>query len=469
MKTVRWMHPIGECVCYSIEIECMLIDKTTLQDLAVFHPDEGQSLFPQIDHTDTATGKQVLQKFFANPLQDIRDIKEVQHILKLIAGELDNWPADITNGTMLVVEKFLDDNPRSIPENPNPINSFVYRLLNPGDYSMILFSMRQLFALIRGFEKLHKLFRKHKLPVRLEKLISESEMLVGNRLLTGLSEVETFTELTLPDLLHYARIFHIELPATLRRLLEIHAILDAWKSMATANRNLNLRFPEFTESVQPRLEISNLKHILLKDPVGYDLLMDKDQHFIFLTGANMAGKSTLIKAVGLAVYLAHLGMGVPADAMKLSLFEGLLSNINVTDNIIKGESYFYNEVRRVRETLLKISDGRKWLVLIDELFKGTNMQDAMKCTVSVVEGLSKARNGLFILSSHLYEIGDDLQRLPSLRFKYFETTLKNNDLHFSYQLKDGISKDRMGYLILQKEGVTTLLDNLGKQQDPAAD
>jgi DNA mismatch repair ATPase MutS len=97
------------------------------------------------------------------------------------------------------------------------------------------------------------------------------------------------------------------------------------------------------------------------------------------------------------------------------------------------------------------------------------MQDAMKCTVSVVEGLSKARNGLFILSSHLYEIGDDLQRLPSLRFKYFETTLKNNDLHFSYQLKDGISKDRMGYLILQKEGVTKLLDNLGKQQDAAAD
>lgn len=461
------MHLTGECGCCSTEIECMLIDKTTLQDLAVFHPDEEQSLFARIDHTTTASGRQVLQKIFSSPLQDISAIREVQDILKLMAIELEQWPEEITNGTMLVVEKFLDDNPNTIPEKPDLIKSFLYRVLNAGDYAMILFSMRQLFALIRGFEKLHLLLRKHQLPKRLEKLISESEHLISHRQLAGLTDYESFQEMTTPAILHYARVFHIELPVTLRRLLEIHASLDAWKSMAIANKTLNLHFPAFEVSETPLLEIRNLKHLLLKEAVGYDLLMDKNQHFIFLTGANMAGKSTLIKAVGLSVYLAHLGMGVPASFMRLSLFEGLLSNINVTDNIIKGESYFYNEVRRIRETLLKISDGRKWLVLIDELFKGTNMQDAMKCTVSVVEGLSKAQNALFILSSHLYEIGDDLKRLPTLRFKYFETILKNNDLHFSYQLKDGISKDRMGYLILQKEGVTTLLENIGKKQAEA--
>jgi DNA mismatch repair ATPase MutS len=88
---------------------------------------------------------------------------------------------------------------------------------------------------------------------------------------------------------------------TLRRLLEIHASLDAWKSMATANKTLKLHFPSFEGSQHPLLEIRDLKHIMLKEAVGYDLLMDKDQHFIFLTGANMAGKSTLIKAVGLSV------------------------------------------------------------------------------------------------------------------------------------------------------------------------
>jgi DNA mismatch repair ATPase MutS len=113
--------------------------------------------------------------------------------------------------------------------------------------------------------------------------------------------------------------------------------------------------------------------------------MSKESNFIFLTGANMAGKSTFIKAVGCAVFLAHLGMGVPAQEMELSIFDGLLSNINVVDNIIKGESYFFNEVQRIRNTILKINDKGKWLVLIDELFKGTNVQDAMKCSSTVIK------------------------------------------------------------------------------------
>ena len=81
------------------------------------------------------------------------------------------------------------------------------------------------------------------------------------------------------------------------------------------------------------------------------------------------------QAVGTAVYLAHLGMGVPAKEMQLSVFDGLLSNINVIDNLARGESYFYNEVQRIKATIGKITDGRKWLILIDELFKGTNVED----------------------------------------------------------------------------------------------
>src|SRR6266550_9180793 len=122
----------------------------------------------------------------------------------------------------------------------------------------------------------------------------------------------------------------------------------------------------------------------------------------------MAFKSTFIKSVGAAVFLAHIGMGVPATAMQLTLFDGLLSNINVVDNIVKGESYFYNEVQRIKNTIIKINDGRKWLILIDELFKGTNVQDAMKCSSVVIQGLIKIKSSLFILSTHLYEIADEL-------------------------------------------------------------
>jgi DNA mismatch repair ATPase MutS len=232
--------------------------------------------------------------------------------------------------------------------------------------------------------------------------------------------------------------------------------------MAKANKLLSLQPPEILETQEPVISAKGLWHVMLKDPVSYDMEMHPEQNFVFLTGANMAGKSTLIKSVGIAVYLSHLGMGVPAQQMELTLFEGILSNINVEDNITKGESYFFNEVKRIKETLTRINDGKRWLVLIDELFKGTNIQDAMKCSLAVIEGLVKFRNGLFILSTHLYEIGEELKKHPSISFKYFETILEGEQLHFSYQLKDGISQDRMGYLILKKEGVIALLDTIGK-------
>jgi len=100
------------------------------------------------------------------------------------------------------------------------------------------------------------------------------------------------------------------------------------------------------------------------------------------------------------------------------------------------------------------------LILIDELFKGTNVQDAMKCSTTVIEGLRKMQNALFVLSTHLYEIGDDLKQYSNIQFKYFETSIKDDELEFSYQLKEGISNDRLGYLILRKEGVVDMLEKL---------
>ncbi|MBD0279680.1 MAG: DNA mismatch repair protein MutS, partial [Flavisolibacter sp.] len=163
---------------------------------------------------------------------------------------------------------------------------------------------------------------------------------------------------------------------------------------------------------------------------------------------------------GAAVFLAHIGMGVPARDMQLSLFDGLLTNINVADNIAKGESYFFNEVQRIKNTIYKINDGRKWLVLIDELFKGTNVQDAMKCSLAVIKGLIKIKNSLFILSTHLYEIGEELAQFSNIAFKFFETTVTEDQLAFSYQLKDGISNDRIGYVILKREKVVEMLERL---------
>ena len=76
--------------------------------------------------------------------------------------------------------------------------------------------------------------------------------------------------------------------------------------------------------------------------------------------------------------------------------------------------------------------------------------DAMKCSSTVIEGLLKIKNSLFILSTHLYEIGDALKKYPNISFNYFETIVKDDQLLFNYQLKEGISNDRLGLPYFKK-------------------
>lgn len=456
------MHPIEECASNSTETEFMQIDNTTLNDLSVFHQEDEQSLFHKIDHTRTVEGRMVLQKLMHQPLNNKEEILQVQQILEHIGKKINQWPERITNGTLLVIEKFLDDNPDEIPEKPDPFKATLYKWFHPADDSMIRFSMRQFFEFIKGFEELHLFFSDMERPALLDTVLHQSEHILADRRLVDIKSKDNFAALSRAEVLRYGRLFHVDMVASIRKLITLYGRLDAWYAMAKANYSLNLHAPEIIDAAEPMIRAQGLWHLMLHHPVSYDLDMDPSQNFIFLTGANMAGKSTLIKSVGLAVYLTHLGMGVPAKQMQLTLFEGILSNINVEDNITKGESYFFNEVKRIRETISRISDGKRWLVLIDELFKGTNIQDAMKCSLAVIEGLVKFPKGLFILSTHLYEIGEELRKHPSINFKYFETVLKGDQFHFSYQLKDGISQDRMGYLILRKEGVIDLLNNIGK-------
>ncbi|MEY4628589.1 MAG: hypothetical protein RLZZ595_915 [Bacteroidota bacterium] len=445
----------------------MRVDKTTLYDLSVFHREDEYSLFAKIDHTRTSEGRAALYQFFSTPFDNLDEIQQTQEILALYQNKTDKWPTRITNGTLLIIEKFLDDNPDTIPTNPDFIRALVYKWLHPADYAMILFSMKQLFEFIKGFEEIIAFFENQKQPAKLSSVLLQANTILTDRRLQKIKSFSSFSEMDRPEILAHGSLFHEDLVAEVRKLITIYGQLDAWYAMAFSNKRLNLSFPSFKEQPEPEINAIALRHLMLEEPVAYDLTMDKNANFIFLTGANMAGKSTLIKAVGLSVYLAHLGMGVPAKSMHLTLFEGILTNINVEDNLVKGESYFFNEVKRIRETIVKITNGKRWLVLIDEIFKGTNIQDAMKCSLAVIKGLIKMENGLFILSTHLYEIGEELQQLPSISFKYFETKLIDNELFFSYQLKEGISQDRMGFLILQKEGVTGLLEKIGAPTNTA--
>jgi DNA mismatch repair protein MutS len=437
----------------------MDIDKTTYEDLSIFNKEEEFSIFHKLNFTGTNEGRDRLWEYFNHPFSDREHIKETQKILSLILQKVDEWPQTITNGTLMVIEKFYETSIDEIPEK-RLMNAISYKLFHGPDFSLIRYSLLHFADFVRGMHKLIEIFDGDDCPELLGSFLRRAKTLMNHEVIQTFKKTEPRVKLSILQTVYYGNHARYRFKNAVLELIGIYGRLDAWYSMAIATKKYQFSFPVFLDLPQPNIDAVSLYHILLPAAVSYDVQLNQQSNFLFLTGANMAGKSTFIKAVGTSVYLAHLGMGVPAKEMRLTLFDGILSNINVVDNIVKGESYFFNEVQRIKKTILKINNNGNWLVLIDELFKGTNVEDSMKCSSTVIKGLIKLKSSLFILSTHLYEIGEELRKYPNIAFKYFETTVMDDQLEFSYQLKEGISNDRLGYLILKREKVVEMLENL---------
>lgn len=436
----------------------MQIDQTTYNDLAVFHQADEFSLFTKLDLTRTINGRAQLFQLFSQPFSTTDKIRETQQIIGIIRRNEAAWGTSITNGTIMVMERFYDTAIDSIPPGYDIFNAGFYKLFHGPDYSLVRYSIGHFADFIRGMQSIAALDKQENCPPMLSGPLQRISRLLDQDILLSLAEKRPGKKLTPSEVVRYGYFIKNRFRNSAHDLIAIYAKLDAWYSMAMACKQFGLVMPEFVDEPGPYIDARGFYHLLLGQPVAYDLRMDPESNFLFLTGANMAGKSTFIKSVGCTLFLAHLGMGVPAKSMRLSLFDGILSNINVVDDIVKGESYFYNEVQRIKNTIILINDRKKWLVLIDELFKGTNVEDAMKCSATVIKGLVRIRTSLFVLSTHLYEIGEGLKTYSNIIFKYFETEVRDEQLVFNYQLREGISNDRLGYLILKKEGVVDLLE-----------
>jgi DNA mismatch repair protein MutS len=172
----------------------------------------------------------------------------------------------------------------------------------------------------------------------------------------------------------------------------------------------------------------------------------------------MAGKSTLMKTLGISLYLAHLGFPVAAAAFEFSVKEGIYSSINVPDNLNMGYSHFYAEVLRVKAVAEEVSKSKNLLVIFDELFKGTNVKDAFDATLAVTEAFSEYRNCIFIISTHIVEVGEELQKGHGhMQFLYLPTVVKDKVPAYTYKLEAGISSDRQGMMIIEKEGIIEMI------------
>jgi DNA mismatch repair protein MutS len=118
----------------------MEIDKTTLNDLSIFDAEEEYSIFNKLDLTTTSGGREKLKQFFSRSLTTIESIKGIQQTLKVIQQNINAWPQIISNGSIMVIQKFYEASVDQIPSNPSAATAYAYKLFHGPDFSLVKYS-----------------------------------------------------------------------------------------------------------------------------------------------------------------------------------------------------------------------------------------------------------------------------------------------------------------------------------------
>jgi DNA mismatch repair protein MutS len=215
-----------------------------------------------------------------------------------------------------------------------------------------------------------------------------------------------------------------------------------------------LVFPSFTET---GFVVKELFHPLLKNPVKNDLVASRNT--ILLTGPNMSGKSTFLKAVSLCVYLGHTGLAVPAAQASMPFFSTISVAINLTDSIVSGYSHFMTEVITLKNVVEEAKNETRCFAVFDELFRGTNIEDALEISRATIAGLTRFTNSLFFISTHLHQLRDMEEiKTGEVSSWFIDCSLNNNTPVFTYKLKEGWSDLKIGRILFEKEGLNQLLN-----------
>ncbi|HWZ05217.1 MAG TPA: hypothetical protein VNX40_16480 [Mucilaginibacter sp.] len=433
-----------------------IIDKQTLDDLEIPGKKGKRAVQSLFKVTKTKGGTEQLDELFQYPLASAAAIKKRVDVFKFFYELQLEFPISVIH--LDLADQYLQNtDERTLLVHKK--RSFVQNLkefIQPNSQTQLQ------IAAIKAVASIGK-----ELEIFLNKIANKAiaspyqdtydELKAAREFIPG---YETMNWRQLTDLDRY---FRFEKREKLIRLLYLIYSLDVNITVAKVAKTKELTFPTVQDKAAPILEITGLRHPLLSGAVPNDIVATCDKNLIFLTGVNMAGKSTFMKSFGIAVFLAHIGFPVPALRMSFSVFDGLLTTINLSDNLSIGHSHFYAEVVRMRKMAEYLNKGKRMVLIVDELFRGTNVKDAFDATVAIASALSKNNNSVFMISTHIIEAGDKLMSLsPDISFICLPTSVKDGKPFYKYKIENGITQDRHGMLIVQNEGI---LEILNKNQD----
>jgi len=240
----------------------------------------------------------------------------------------------------------------------------------------------------------------------------------------------------------------------LRGWLDAVGEIEALSSLANhAYEHPSDVFPEFTAEA-PWFEAEGLAHPLMpeKRAVRNELRLGSDLRLLVISGPNMAGKSTLIRAVGVNTVLAQCGAPVRARRLKISPL-AVAASICVLDSLQGGISRFYAEITRLKQITDMTSGPRPVLFLLDELLNGTNSHDRRVGAEALVRSLV-ARGAIGLVTTHdlaLARLADD----PALRAAnfHFADYLKDGELRFDFRLSPGVVQTTNALKLMRSIGL----------------
>ncbi|UPK67890.1 MutS-related protein [Chitinophaga filiformis] len=430
-------------------------DKQTLEDLNIFGRYGADSVYNIFNHTVTRGGAALLEETFRYPLSDHDAINRRSSIIRhfAAAGTAYPFPAALFDAIAPYLDN-TDERTRLSTEEQSISKKLAGMIAADGNMQMVYKGVQALIELLQGVQSFvsaeaggaaYAADRK-----AIATLLSEHafEPVLAHKGKAAHSTIAAFDVL-----------FRFRYRALIQQLLHHLYCLDVYISVAKVATERGFVFPQALPRHTCRIDAEGVYHPLLKKAVPNNIRINEESNVIFLTGANMAGKSTFMKSLSIALFLAHMGFPVAAARMEFSVLDGIYTTINLPDNLGMGASHYYAEVLRVKKMAQELSQGKHLFIVFDELFRGTNVKDAYEATIAICKGFAGKRNSIFVISTHIIEAGEVLKAAAAnIRFVYLPTHMDGHKPVYTYTLENGITDDRHGMIIINNEGIIDMLE-----------
>lgn len=442
-----------------------IIDKQTLNDLGIFSHKKEISVYAMYNNARTRGGSQILEDMFYNPLDNYELIRRRSALIGYFQNNSLEFPfkavwfdaaefylSDTDERTRITAEadgsgegvalqrkiRKIIKTDTEFEQAQNGIISLINIINSLDEFTLRMLEDRELDKVTSTLYTVREIIESAEF-----RPVTEA---------AGISELTQSQAAFFDSLLRYDRIDQV------RELLDYIYHLDVYISVASVAKQRGFVKAEVLPKEDNVMEMKSAFHPMLKSPVSNDVTITAQNNIVFLTGANMAGKSTFMKTFGIAVFLAHVGFPVPAASMRFSVRDGLFTTINLPDSLNQGFSHFYAEVRRLKRVAQTVNRYPDMVIIFDELFRGTNVKDAFDATVAVTEAFSHIKNSIFMISTHIIEAGDELKKMcDNIEYIYLPTIMDGTVPRYTYRLEKGITEDRHGMVIIRNEGILDIL------------